>query len=139
MQTFVPEGIDFKLTAIKLDYRRLGKQRVEAWQILNTLTGESQGWRNHPAVKMWQGYDVALAMYGLSMCREWIARGYKDTMFDRFIKHIPTSPTNISFPRWLHDEDVMLSHRSNLIRKFPEHYKPLWSDVPDDLPYVWPV
>jgi len=90
MQTFVPEGIDFKLTAIKLDYRRLGKQRVEAWQILNTLTGESQGWRNHPAVKMWQGYDVALAMYGLSMCREWIARGYKDTMFDRFIKHIPT-------------------------------------------------
>ena len=39
---------------------------------------------------------------------------------------------------WLTD-DLILSHRSNLIRKAPEHYAPLWPDVPDNLPYVWPV
>jgi alpha-tubulin suppressor-like RCC1 family protein len=33
---------------------------------------------------------------------------------------------------------VSRSHRSNLIRKMPEHYGPIWPDVPDDLPYYWP-
>lgn len=32
-----------------------------------------------------------------------------------------------------------LSHRSNLIRKLPSHYGPLWPNVPDNLPYIWPV
>jgi hypothetical protein len=30
------------------------------------------------------------------------------------------------------------SHRSALVRKDPGHYRPLFPDVPDDLPYVWP-
>jgi hypothetical protein len=29
--------------------------------------------------------------------------------------------------------------RSNLLRKLPEHYGILFPDVPNDLPYVWPV
>ena len=36
MQTFLPYS-DFIKSAKCLDYRRLGKQRVEAWQIYNTL------------------------------------------------------------------------------------------------------
>lgn len=36
MQTFLPYS-DFKKTAKCLDYKRLGKQRVEAWQIYETL------------------------------------------------------------------------------------------------------
>jgi hypothetical protein len=36
MQTFMPYS-DFEKTARCLDNKRLGKQRVEAWQILNTL------------------------------------------------------------------------------------------------------
>jgi hypothetical protein len=42
-------------------------------------------------------------------------------------------------PRWLGDEDFHLAHRSALVRKDPEHYRRLFPDVPDDLPYVWPV
>lgn len=139
MQTFVPMGNNHGLTAKALDMRRLGKQRVEAWQILRTLTGESDGWRNHPAVKMWAGYEKELCAYGFAICNEWRSRGYKDTLMDRFILSIPRIGTPFRTPDWLSDPSVALSHKSNLIRKFPEHYRPLWSDVPDDLPYVWPV
>jgi hypothetical protein len=34
---------------------------------------------------------------------------------------------------------VHQSHRSALVRKDPGHYRPLFPDVPDDLPYVWPA
>ena len=54
-----------------LDYRRLGKQRVEAMQILKALGNPSYGWQNHPAVKMWRGYEEALKFY-MNMCiLEW--------------------------------------------------------------------
>ena len=50
---------DFIKSAKCLDYKRLGKQRVEAKQILNILLGETTktGWRNHPSVLMWYGYE----------------------------------------------------------------------------------
>ncbi|MBB5805726.1 hypothetical protein F4560_005494 [Saccharothrix ecbatanensis] len=41
-------------------------------------------------------------------------------------------------PPWLGDDDLHRSHRSALLRKDPDHYRPLFPDVPDDLDYVWP-
>lgn len=134
MQTFLPYD-DFEQTARCLDWRRLGKQRVETWQILQTLIGNSQSWKNHPAVKMWQGYEFALVEYGLITCTEWISRGYRDTMRVRFraIRSL-----NFDLPQWLGDKEFHLSHRSNLVRKLPNHYGLIWPDVPNNLPYVWP-
>jgi hypothetical protein len=54
MQTFLPDR-DFAVCAATLDNRRLGKQRLEAYQILRTLRGLSPGWSHHPAVAMWRG------------------------------------------------------------------------------------
>jgi len=54
MQTFLPQ-ISFKESAECLDNRRLGKQRVEAMQIMKALLLPEYGWKNHPAVKMWKG------------------------------------------------------------------------------------
>ncbi len=54
MQTFLPDP-DFTVSAQLLDTRRLGKQRVEALQVLRALTRESYGWKSHPAVLMWGG------------------------------------------------------------------------------------
>ena len=83
MQTFLPE-LTFEASASALDYRRLGKQRVETYQILRTLTGKSDSWKNHPAVKMWRGYEKALCAYGLAICEEWrYVRGYKDTCCEK--------------------------------------------------------
>ena len=56
MQTFMPYE-DFRKTFECLDYRRLGKQRIEAFQILRCLEGLTSGWKNHPAVKMWRGHE----------------------------------------------------------------------------------
>lgn len=133
MQTFLPLP-DFKDTARVLDYRRLGKQRVEAWQILKTLAlGESaKGWRNHPAVLMWRGHENALNLYGREMCLEWRERGYVDNMLDRFV-----CVGRVTLPKWLGDSRLHLSHQSNLIRKYPEYYREHFPDVPNDLDYFW--
>jgi hypothetical protein len=126
-------------TAEALDYRRLGKQRIETLQILHTLTGVSQGWQSHPAVKMWQGCEIALANYGIAMCEEWIARGYKDTTLPRLVEiREELWGESEDFPSWWGEEELHLSHQSNLIRKDPIYYGELFINVPDDLPYYWP-
>lgn len=137
MQTFVPYGSDFRRTAEVLDRQRLGKQRVEAWQIIKALTMQQYGWQNHPAVKMWRGHTEALAQYGIVMCREWIGRGYNDTLLERFYPYAPSMQSD--WPEWLDRPDVIISHRSNLIRKRPDIYQIIWPDVSDDIPYVWPT
>ena len=124
--------------------KRLGKQRVEVLQLLNSLyKPDYKGWKNHPCREMWRGYEDALVYYGLCICEEWINRGYKDTCFGKisaFYSRIGTgNDLPLPMPPWLGDEQFHLSHKSNLIRKYPEHYSPLWPDVPDNIPYKWPV
>lgn len=146
MQTFVPEGRHLAKGFRALDSKRLGKQRVEAWQILNILRDVDNegnpkkpgGWANHPAVQMWVGYETALAGYGILCCQEWIDRGYNDTMLERFEAVREAATRQIVWPPWLLNDEVARSHRSNLIRKFPEHYQPLWPDETGELEYVWP-
>jgi len=131
MQTFLPYA-DFSRSAFVLDDRRLGKQRVEALQILNALHGLSRGWVNHPATRMWQGYEEALEQYLRFCILEWTNRGFRNNMA------VP-APRVVTPPPWLGDDRVHASHRSNLLRKSPLHYgRWLWTDPPD-LPYHWPV
>lgn len=130
MQTFLPIP-SFTESAKILDYKRLGKQRVEAMQILNTLQGKSNGWKNHPAVQMWRGYENALAAYMDACIDEWISRGYRNTM--QLIR-----PTDVILPPWFGNEAFHASHRSNLLRKSPDFYSKFeWKEGPD-IPYVWP-
>ena len=136
MQTFLPYP-NFIRSAVVLDRQRLGKQRVEAWQILRALTGLSGGWTNHPATRMWRGYENELALYGICMCEEWIDRGYKDSLLPEFQSRFNEDVCNI--PPWIGDTKFHISHRSNLLRKLPSHYKKYWRKTPNDLPYVWPV
>ena len=56
MQTFITD-FDMAQNAKKLDDKRLGKQRIEALQIANCLLVKESRWKNHPAVKMWKGYE----------------------------------------------------------------------------------
>lgn len=134
MQTFLPHP-DFAESARALDVKRLGKQRVEAMQILNCLLGvSSQGWQHHPAIKMWKGHEYNLAIYGMAMCVEWEKRGYKDNLFTFFYRHYISLPATKN-PRWIGDEKFHRSHQSNLLSKAPEFYR---FDVPDNLPYEWP-
>lgn len=138
MQTFLPYP-SFADSAACLDRQRLGKQRVEAKQIWIALNNPDYGWQNHPATKMWRGYDDALAAYGLAICIEWRDRGYKDTLFEFFYPKLAISdgPT---MPWWLGDWRFHRSHQAVLQCKYPEHYKPLFKlRNPCRVKYVWPV
>jgi len=149
MQTFLPDR-SFVKSMEQLDFKRLGKQRVEAAQILEILTGKQvlnrpmrslssvgvkpPAWSNHPAVKMWSGHDQWLALYLACAIGEWCSRGYTNGIV------CPTYDTDAQpRPRWWGLERFHASHRSNLIRKFPAHYQPLWPDEGPGLPYFWPT
>lgn len=149
MQTFLPYSC-FAASARVLDQRRLGKQRVEALQILRALTVPDYGWRHHPAAAMWAGYEEALVRYGLDICHEWTATGRRDTCVGTMRTDLAraTGTTEVGtqeelaeageLPPWLGDPDFHRSHQSALVRKDPEHYRQ-WFDVPADLPCLWPV
>ena len=136
MQTFLPYP-GFAESARVLDDIRLGKQRVEAFQIVRTLAGVTKGWRHHPAVKMWRGHEDALVDYGLAMCVEWTNRGRADTVHDKLLDH--RSDRDAVLPPWFGDPGFHASHRSNLLRKDPQWYGQFGWAEPDDLPYVWPI
>ena len=136
VNTFLPYA-DFKQVAKSLDNQRLGKQRVEAFQILRANLGITQGWRNHPASVMWRGHEGKLAAYTVAMCDEWVKRGFQDNTKEQvleLVKRFKLSP--VSKPWWLGAEKFHESHQSNLKRKLPEHYA---FDVAEDLPYQWPT
>jgi hypothetical protein len=134
MQTFLPYP-DFARSARALDMKRLGKQRVEARQILDVIRKRKDNpkvaWGNHPAVLMWIGYENALILYGNAAILEWIRRGYRNNMP---LLSVPS----IELPPWLGDPAFHASHRSNLLRKDPEHYSEFSWDESPNLPYVWP-
>ena len=149
MQTFLPFA-DFEQSARVLDAKRLGKQRVETIQIVRALTRPTYGWANHPAVLMWKAYEEALGRYGLICCEVWTEHGFGDTcavtiaadLREFGIDTIRTQAelaASEALPPWLGQERVHLSHQSALVRKDPERYRPLFPDVPGDLPYAWPV
>lgn len=143
MQTFLPYQ-SFQESAKVLDYRRLGKQRIEAKQILQILLNEttSKAWRNHPAVIMWRGYEYALAEYGRQICLEWIGRGFKDNQLSYFTERTFSAKYPSVQAGYLHpqfSEEFHRAHRSNLIRKDSVFYGALWPNETTTLAYIWPT
>ena len=139
MMTFLPYP-DFEKSAKALDYRRLGKQRLECKQIINLLENKSQvnkkGYYSHPAVRMWEGYLSALQMYANIMITEWKTRGYNNTMPLYTIKDFN------EVPWWLGNEDFHRAMRSRLIEKLPAFYLEQFGEVDkgfNDSKYFWPV
>ena len=149
MQTFLPFP-DFEESARALDRKRLGKQRVETIQVVRALTVPGYGWANHPAALMWSGYEEALGRYGLACCDVWSGLGFGDTCAATIATDLRAAGVTAvrsqaelaeagALPPWLGDPDLHRSHQSSLVRKDPAFYRPRFPDVPDDLPYVWPV
>ena len=149
VQTFLPYP-DFAASAAVLDQRRLGKQRVEALQILRALIVPGYGWRHHPAATMWRDYEEALGAYGVAICREWCRRGHTDTCDVKIRAELASLGIGVvreqaelaaagALPPWLGDENFHRSHRSSLLVKDPAWYGDVFTDVPPDLPSAWPA
>jgi hypothetical protein len=133
MMTFLVDG-DIRVAISLLDDKRLGKQRVEAYQLINILEGKSlsKGWKNHPALKMWVGYLSGLKFYYNCCVKEWIARGKKNTM------ELYSIIEEVVFPWWTTWERLHYSHQAMLNRKESSFYS---FSVPEEYKtrgYIWP-
>lgn len=145
MQTFLPYA-DFARSAAVLDVPRLGKQRVETLQVLRALELFDYGWGNHPAVQMWRGHTPALVCYGLIFVAEWKRAGRADTTAEKIAEFAPEVSGRSQdelvadglMPPWWGDERLHSSHRSALVRKDPDFYRPVFGDDDGDVPYFWP-
>lgn len=161
MQTFLPFA-DYIKSAQALDDSRLHNQVNEALVIMASAlrlrrveedyvpvpVGEKVGWENHPAVKMWAGSVKCLGFYVLDCMYELSKRRHRrgphasdPVRHERLVKLWRRSVEvgSDKDPAWIANEALFRSHQSNLIRKLPEHYVPLFPGVPNDLPYVWPA
>jgi hypothetical protein len=145
VQTFLPYA-DFRSCAEVLDSPRLGKQRVETLQILRALVLPDYGWQNHPAVRMWRGRTEALVRYGLDCVESWQGRGHSDSTAHQIAEFAPPvleqSQDDLRqaglLPSWLGDERLHVSHRSRLIAKDPDFYRPRFPGTVEGLDYFWP-
>lgn len=127
MQTFLPYK-NFMASAAALDNRRLNKQILEGYQVLNTLSGRSFGWKNHPAVKMWKGYERSLYEYVQVMIKEAKRRGIKTDKNEYNIEELRKQfwdSWGDQDPSWYTKDyinKITITHRANLYKKDPEFY-----------------
>jgi hypothetical protein len=137
MQTFLPYP-DLQESLKVLDDKRLGKQRVETYQIINAITGRPKldgtpykGWLNHPCSVMWKNYVPLLKLYLNISIDVWVERGFNNTMKKEVILE------SINYPKWFGDEKFHDSHKSNLLKKDPIFYSKYNWDVNPNNPYIW--
>jgi len=130
MQIFRPY-VDHRRSASFLDDKRLGKQRVEAKQVIlavlrrrGVLRDGRRGWLNHPVVLMYDAgpYLEDLVNYFYAVVEEWIRRGFKNFIslddVEHLLKHVDTAPgTPVT-------EDLAREYRRILLLKDPCHYYP---------------
>lgn len=133
MMTFLIMS-DFVENATYLDNRRLGKQRIEGVQILDALKNGT-GWRSHPITKSWEGHEAALKYYINCIIREWVKRGFQNS-----IPEYDLSMEIIVYPWWVFWNRLHQSHRAMLLRKDPTFYQGKFEVEPEYLchGYIWP-
>lgn len=137
MQTFLPYP-DLKQSLKVLDNKRLGKQRVEAYQIISAITkrpklnGEPyKGWVNHPCTVMWKNHLNLLKQYYNLCVEEWVDRGFVNNMEKETING------HITHPEWFGVKIFHDSHKSNLLKKDFAHYSKFEWGTNINLPYIW--
>ena len=155
MQTFLPHSAP-AFCAEALDSKRLNKQILEGYQILNVLSGQSPSgaWRNHPAVLMWKNSEWHLWTYIQACIKEAIGRGIKT---DKNVANLNSLKDRVS-SLWSDDTPafainteslnrVIATHRANLYIKDPVYYIKYKDSVSnaynkpccDRCKYYWPT
>lgn len=136
MQTFLPYK-DYSQCAKILDNKRLNKQILEGYQILNILSGTSPSgaWRNHPAVLMWKNAEKSLRIYVKHMIKEARHRGIRTDKNEANIEALEAISGHLwgtDKPVWSkasHIDRVNITHRANLYRKDPIYYSIFFTDI----------
>jgi hypothetical protein len=153
MQVFLPEP-DFDIAAQQLDTKRLVKQLLEGRQIMTILVGESKSnaWKNHPAVRMFDGHPYALYNYLRAIRNEMQRREYKWEKNWNEIERMSEGLTDSGLPEWMLDDPtfyrVLTTHRGRLYEKAPDLYPQYRAEYkiyqeyvccPGRCTYYWPT
>ena len=91
------------------------------------------GFGLHPAVRMWYGYEEALKLYYNYIVKEWIGRGYKNTL-----PYYNIDVAQFKWPSWIGDQRVYSSHRASLVHKNKDYYAEKFGPL-EFTGYYWPV
>ena len=118
MQTFLPSA-NFTKCAKLLDNKRLNKQILEGYQILNVNSGMSAtgGWRNHPAVLMWRGHEGSLLDYIYEMIKEAKKRGINTEGNEKNIAQLVKKVGD----KWNHEAPTWMFDNVKLMRVITTH------------------
>lgn len=156
MQTFLPFASKRDSLDV-LDNKRLNKQILECYQILNILTGNSKSnaWHNHPAVLMWEGAEAELYRYAMTAVVLADMRGIKTDKNKANLNALSRSSKSLIWedntPIWAMNpttiKRVNATHKANLYRKDPIFYAEFASAVNDKYnkpccdrcQYYWPT
>lgn len=118
MQVFIPVA-NVSQSLRLLDKRRLGKQRVEAKQLIDTILNRPmsngkprKGWYNHPAAVMCREYLPFLIYYYNQSLTIFAERGGNNNK----LKYEP-QVGELRLPWWWDNDDVHASHRGRLLFK----------------------
>lgn len=118
MQTFLVT-YDLEKNFSFLDNKRLFKQLLEAYQILNTIVSKKKAWSNHPAVKAWKETPCALFVYihfnWIECQKRGIAKDGK--LFNKSAELFDSIVYEEKHPIWWGREDIIASHKSRLLCK----------------------
>lgn len=142
MQTFLADK-SFRESARVLDNSRLGNQCYRECKTL--ING---GWENHPASKMWHGYEHALCEYALELAHEMGRRKKPDgspkwkpqvvARWTNYWSELMDTYPDTGYPPWLGNEQFHSSHRAALLAKNWFWYRQFnWTEEPR-IDYTWP-
>lgn len=141
-RTWCPER-EARLGASRLNRQHLVAQLGEGSIVLRALLEpcDGAGWRHHPAVRMWRGYERAFLAYLWAHLVEAESRGFfVDNFRWRFIQGYAAVGllTPAVMPWWwggrIHERE-----RAVLVARFPGHYVKFWPDVSPLNGYWTPV
>ncbi|CAN5664174.1 hypothetical protein BH23THE1_BH23THE1_28390 [soil metagenome] len=98
------------------------------------LPGEeliTTGFRKHPAVCMWLGFEEALKDYINAHIETWIARGKNNTMRTYAVSEICARPA------WTNSDAIINNFKSTLVDREIRRHEPAWYLKYDDFIDVW--
>ena len=146
VNTFLPE-VSYQLSLSYLDNLRLRKQRVEVKQILRAIRGETRGWANHPAARMWRDYPGSLCVYGAMSCLVWKSRWRvvcercDESIFGKEYAHRNDSPPldpvvcphceHWAPPVQVFYNDTLLPYFQEMAKEYKYKPVPWWVGVPE--------
>jgi hypothetical protein len=89
------------------------------------------GFRKHPAVCLWLGFEESLKQYINAHIEAWISRGKNNTM------KTYTVCENVPRPSWTLSDEVINNFKSSLVQKEIERHEKSWYLTQSDFVEAW--